>query len=125
MKYMILDQRVKPEVTKKAEKLGFTVVFAPIISGIDLSVSGHPDMLMANIGGTLIVHREYTVGQKILCENGIPFEISHTPVGKEYPDDVRLNCFTADFCFFANAKAISAEARCLAENKNFRFINNA
>ncbi len=85
-------------------------------------VSAHPDMLMANIGGTLIVHCEYTEGQKILRENGIPFVLSNIPVEKSYPHDVRLNCFAAGLCFFAHQSGISADARRLAENKRLRFV---
>ncbi len=90
MKYMILDQRVKPEVTQKAEKLGFTVVFAPIISGIDLSVSGHPDMQMCKVGDKVIVNpgsfeyfKKHLKGKKVVC--------GKTEVQGKYPEYTAYN----------------------------------
>lgn len=100
-----------------------TCIPLPPFEKLPFPVSAHPDMLMANIGGTLLIHEEYAAGQALLQDLHIPFMLSHTPVEKEYPNDVRLNCFSVGHCFFANSKAVSADAVSLAEEKNFRFVS--
>ena len=122
MRYIFIHHALPEEMLRALSVYGKCISLPPF-QKLPHPVSAHPDMLMANIGGTLIIHGEYGEGQQILRKNGIPFAISHTPVGKEYPNDVRLNFFTAGLCFFANPRAVSADARGLAENKNLRLVS--
>lgn len=122
MRYIFIHHELPRKMKDALSAYGRCIPLPPF-ERLSFPVSAHPDMLMANIGGTLLIHEEYTAGQTLLRELHIPFVLSHTPVEKEYPNDVRLNCFTAGHCFFANKKAVSADAVRLAEEKGFRFVS--
>ena len=121
MRYIFIHHALPHEMRKMLSVYGECISLPPF-ARLPHPVSAHPDMLTVTIGGTLIVHSEYTEGQKILHSLGIPFVLSHTPVEKEYPRDVRLNGFQADSFFFAHKTGISEDALRLAESKRLCFV---
>lgn len=82
----------------------------PAFDALPTPVSHHPDMLMAKIGDTLLVHRDYAAGRELLECLHLPFRLSEREVKGRYPEDVALNCFLCGDCFFAKQDAVSAEA---------------
>lgn len=90
MKYMILDPRVNKKIVQKAQRLGYCVVFAPIIKDIDSSVSGHPDMQLVQVGKEVIVNpnsfgyfKERLKGVELVC--------GKTAVQGKYPEYTAYN----------------------------------
>ena len=86
-------------------------------------VCAHPDMLAAKIGRSLLIHEDYREGRAVLDRIGIPYLLSSAPVGKEYPEDIRLNCLAAESFFLSNEKYISREALALAHEQGLRRIH--
>ena len=86
-------------------------------------VCAHPDMLAAKIGRSLLLHADYLEGRAVLDCIGIPYLLSYAPVGKEYPEDIRLNCLATEHFFLSNEKYISREALTLADEQGLRRIH--
>lgn len=121
MRYIFIHHALPDEMVRALSVYGRCIPLPPF-SRLPHPVSAHPDMLLINVDGTLMVHREYTEGQEILRENGIPYVLSHTAVEKEYPCDVRLNGFRWGSFFFAHKTGISEDLRYLAEKKSLCFV---
>lgn len=117
MRYIFIHHALPTEMVSAISVYGQCIPLPPF-EKLSHPVCAHPDMLMVNIDGTLLIHAEYTEGQQILQDLQIPFMLSHTSVEKEYPKDIRLNCFSVGPCFFAHRKGISTEALALAETKS-------
>ena len=90
MKYMILDPRADEKIVNKAKSLGFEVVPADYIRGIDPSVAGHPDMQLLKIGDRLIVspqsyeyYKKFIPSEKLVC--------GKTCVQGKYPEYTAYN----------------------------------
>ena len=90
MRYIFIHPRLPAEMQRLLSAYGKCIPLPPF-EKLPHPVSSHPDMLMANIEGTLFIHQEYEQGQRLLTSLGVPFSVSHSPVEKEYPTDVRLN----------------------------------
>ena len=120
MRYFFINEHLPADIRTALSVYGECIPLPPF-SALPAPVSAHPDMLIANIGGTLIVHNEYQAGQKILLALGIPFVLSHMTVENVYPNDVRLNCFTVGKSLFSG-KSISEEAIVLAKEKKLRTV---
>ncbi len=114
MRYFLINEHTPFEIREALEKHGICIPL-PLFSALPEPVCFHPDMLIADLCGTLFVHREYTKGQEILSSLGVPFRISETAVGKMYPKDVALNCFCIGDLLFANKKAVSETVRTWAQ----------
>lgn len=110
------------EIQRSLSAYGTCIPLPPFLK-LPHPVSCHPDMLMARIGGTLFIHEEYTEGQALLRTLGLPFALSHTPVEKDYPQDVRLNCFSLNEYLFANKKALSTDVLCFAKEKEMTLLS--
>ena len=85
-------------------------------------VCAHPDMLAAKIGRSLLIHENYDEGRAVLDRVGIPYLLSRASVGEAYPEDIRLNCLSAESFFLSNEKYISREALALADEQGLRRI---
>ena len=90
MKYMILDPRADHKLVQCAEKLGFKVVPADYIHGIDTSVAGHPDMQLVKVGNKVIVnphsfehYKKHLKGVELIC--------GKTVVQGKYPEYTAYN----------------------------------
>ncbi len=108
MQYFFINSRTPFEIRESLSRYGECIPLPPLET-LPFPVSHHPDMLMAELDGTLFVHREYEKGQEILRSFGIPFRISEAPLGANYPRDVALNCFAVGDYLFANGKAVSRD----------------
>ena len=95
----------------------------PSWNALPIPVCAHPDMLTAKIGRSLLIHAEYLEGRAVLDRIGIPYLLSFAPIGKEYPEDIRLNCLAANTFFLSNEKYISREALALADGQGLRRIH--
>lgn len=100
-----------------------TPISLPSWNALPTPVCAHPDMLTAKIGRSLLIHAEYLKGRAVLDRIGIPYLLSSAPVGKAYPEDIRLNCLAADTFFLSNEKYISREALALADEQGLRRIH--
>ncbi len=121
MKLFLINEATPFEIRAELAKYGRCVPL-PALEALDYPVCRHPDMLMATMDGTVFVHREYEKGQEILRRLGIPFLISETEVGKVYPRDVSLNCFTVGKYLFAKPDSVSRELLAKAEEKGKTLI---
>ena len=99
------------------------VVSLPSWNALENPVCAHPDMLMAKIGRSLLVHEEYREGRFLLERLGIPYAISYAKVGTNYPEDIRLNCLATETAFLSNEKYISREALALADTQKLQRIH--
>ncbi len=91
----------------------------PAFPKLSEPVLRHPDMLIAEVGGRLIVHRHYIKGRKVLDALGIPYLLSEEEPELEYPRDIALNCFSAGGFFFANQNYVSRAALYAAKETGF------
>ena len=117
MNYFLINEKLPADIRAALTVYGKCIPLPPLET-LPFPVCHHPDMLIADIGDTLLIHEEYKTGQEILHTLEIPFVLSHTPVENNYPGDVRLNCFTIRN-FFVSGKNVSDDARALAEQKGF------
>ena len=74
MRYIFIHHALPDEMVRALSVYGRCIPLPPF-SRLPHPVSAHPDMLLINVDGTLMVHREYTEGQEILRENGFEIEI--------------------------------------------------
>ena len=121
MKYFLIHKNLPNEIKSHLSFFGECVPL-PAFEKLPIPVCMHPDMLIAKVGGTLLIHEEYEEGQALLRSLGIPFSISHTPISAKYPQDIRLNCFCVGDCFVSNEKYVSREALYMAKESGFRSI---
>ncbi len=98
-------------------------ILLPAFEKLPFPVCAHPDMLIAEIGGKLLIHAEYREGQELLSSLGVPFLLSYTPVSEKYPEDIRLNCFCAGDFFVSNEKYVSMDALRIAKESGFRSVS--
>ena len=122
MKYFLINQNLPVDIHRALSVYGQPIPLPPF-SALKHPVCTHPDMLAAKIGRSLLVHADYLEGRAVLDRIGIPYLLSHAPVGKEYPEDIRLNCLAAEKVFLSNEKYISREALALAEEQGLRRIH--
>ena len=108
MRYFFINEGTPHEIRATLSPYGICIPL-PEFEALPHPVCRHPDMLMANINGTIFIHREYQKGQAVLRDLGIPFLISESAVTDTYPGDVALNCFDVCGHLFAKASAVSGE----------------
>ena len=124
MVYFFVNEALPCEVRAALARYG-ECIFLPPFEKLPYPVNGHPDMLMARIGEALFVHREYEAGQRILTDLGVPFFLSEKAVGNAYPDDIALNCFSAEGCLFGKLSAVSDEVKSYAKREGLTLKNVA
>ena len=122
MKYFLINTNLPSEIRAAMSAYGETVALPPW-NAFEYPVCTHPDMLVAKIGNGLLIHEGYREGRMLLDRLGIPYSTSRTPVGANYPEDIRLNCLATDSVFLSNEKYISREALALAESVGLRRIH--
>ncbi|MBE6666322.1 MAG: hypothetical protein E7603_08920 [Ruminococcaceae bacterium] len=122
MKYFLIHANLPADIRRSLSAFGQPVAL-PIFDQLPYPVCAHPDMLVAKIGDTLLVHEEYREGRALLERLGIPFSLSRAPVGMQYPEDIRLNCLATENAFFCNEKYISREALALADRMGLKKIH--
>ena len=122
MKYFLINEHLPTEMRTALSAYGETIPL-PAWRALKFPVCAHPDMLIAKIGRSLLIHEEYREGRAILDRLGAPYLLSHSPVGEDYPQDVRLNCLSAETYFLSNEKYISREALALADKQGLRRIH--
>ncbi len=118
MKYFLVNPHLSQKIKNTLADFG-EVISLPAFEKLPFPVNAHPDMLMADIDGTIFVHREYTAGQDLLKERNIPFQISEQAVSATYPDDVALNCFAAKNALFAKLSSVSLAVKNYAQKRGF------
>ena len=122
MVYFFVSEALPMSMRQTISRYG-TPISLPPLEKLPHPVGGHPDMLMAKIGDVLFVHREYEAGQRILKALGVPFFFSEKTVGKAYPDDIALNCFSAGGCLFGKLSAVSDEVKAYAQREGLALKN--
>ena len=124
MKYFLIHKDLPAEIRSNLSFFGECVPL-PSFEKLPVPVCSHPDMLIAQIGGKLLVHEEYRQGAELLDSLEIPFLLSHTPVSEKYPWDIRLNCFCLGDRFVSNEKYVSREALRIARDSGLRSVSVA
>ena len=122
MKYFLINENLPTEMRRALSAYGEPIPL-PSWQALKHPVCAHPDMLIAKIGRCLLVHKEYREGRALLERWGIPYLLSYASVGEDYPQDIRLNCFSTEKYFLSNEKYISREALALAEEQGLRRIH--
>jgi len=122
MKYFLIHKDLPEEIRHNLSFFGECVPL-PAFEKLPFAVCSHPDMLIAQIGGKLLIHEEYRQGRELLTLLGMPFVLSHTPVSAKYPEDIRLNCFCLDNRFISNEKYVSQDALRIAKEFGFRSVS--
>jgi hypothetical protein len=122
MKYFLIHKDLPAEIRANLSFFGECVPL-PVFEKLPVPVCAHPDMLIAQIGGQLLIHEEYRQGRELLSSLGIPFSLSHTPVSAKYPEDIRLNCFCVGDRFISNEKYVSRDALRIAKEWGFRSVS--
>ena len=122
MKYFLINEHLPTEIRRALSVYGEPIPL-PSWHALPIPVCAHPDMLAAKIGRSLLVHADYLEGRAVLDRIGIPYLLSHAPVGKAYPEDIRVNCLAAEKFFLSNEKYISREALALAEEQGLQRIH--
>lgn len=122
MKYFFVNPNLPEKMKNVLGDFG-EVIPLPPFEKLPFPVNTHPDMLVADIDGTIFIHGEYIAGQQILQALGVPFCVSGKTVGGSYPDDVALNCFAAGRTFFAKLSSVSSEVKKHAEKRGFSLQN--
>ncbi len=122
MKYFLIHKNLPAEMRAALSAYGEPIPL-PAWHALKFPVCAHPDMLVAKIGRFLLIHEEYREGRALLERLGVPYRLSHTPVGGDYPQDIRLNCLAAETYFLSNEKYISREALALADEQGLRRIH--
>ncbi len=121
MPYYLINEQTPADILTALSRFGVCIPL-PACESLPVPVSRHPDMLIAHIADTYFVHREYEAGQEILSRLGVPFRISHAPLGKEYPKDVPLNCFSIGNFLFENSKTVSPDILAFADEKSMTLL---
>lgn len=117
-RYYFINENLPEDMVSALSEYGCCVRL-PAFPKLSEPVLRHPDMLIAEVGGCLIVHRHYIKGRKILEALGVPHLLSEEEPGLEYPRDIALNCFSAGGFFFANQKYVSRTALHAAKKAGF------
>lgn len=124
MKYFLIHKDLPEEIRSRLSFFGACVPL-PAFEKLPVPVCFHPDMLIAEIGGKLLIHAEYRQGRELLSSLGIPFLLSYTPVSSKYPEDIRLNCFRLEDRFISNEKYVSREVLQIAKSLGLRSVSVA
>lgn len=117
-RYYFINERLPEDMVSVLSQYG-RCVRLPAFPALSEPVLRHPDMLISEIGGQLILHRQYINGRKILDALDIPYLLSEEAPGPEYPGDVLLNCFAAGGFFFANQNYVSQTVLRVARRSGF------
>ncbi len=91
MNYMILDPRTDKNIIYEAEKLGFKVVEADFIEGIDFSVAGHTDMQLTKVGKNTLIVNPASMEHYKKSLKGIDLIFGKTMVQGKYPEYTAYN----------------------------------
>ena len=119
--YFLIHEEM-PEELVSALSLYGTCIRLPAFDALPEPVCRHPDMLIVQIGGYFITHRDYRAGQRILRDLGVDYRLSDAPVGSLYPADVALNAWVAGGCLFASARAVSPAVLEAAKHAGLLFV---
>ena len=122
MKYFFVNEHLPDEMRTAMSAYG-EVIALPPWDALDFPVCAHPDMLMARVGGQLLIHESYHGGRALLERLGIPYLLSRAAVGAKYPEDIRLNCLAGETFLLSNEKHISPEALALSDRLGLRRIS--
>ncbi|MBR6744829.1 MAG: hypothetical protein IKM00_06410 [Clostridia bacterium] len=122
MKYFLINENLPFPMRDAISEYGKTVPLPPW-RALKPPVCAHPDMLIAKIGGSLLIHEAYREGRSLLDRLGIPYALSRAPVGENYPEDIRLNCLATEGAFLSNEKYVSREALALADEWGLRRVH--
>ena len=124
MKYFLIHKNLPDPIKRNLSFFGECVPL-PAFEKLPVPVCMHPDMLIAEVGGRLLIHEEYREGQSLLRALGIPFLLSYSAVSEKYPQDIRLNCFCVGNIFVSNEKYVSGDALQVAKKSGFRSVSVA
>ena len=87
---LFLDEKAPACLVRSLEERGFAVVLLPAFAKLPSPVASHPDLLLHDLGGKLLVYREYYEKHKQLFD-GMEIVLTDHAVGDTYPKDIGMD----------------------------------
>jgi hypothetical protein len=105
---LFLDSRVSEELLKAIAQLGIQPQLLPPYRSLPAPVACHPDMLLYDMGETLLVYRDYYAENKTIFD-GISIALTDHPAGDKYPMDVGMDALALGEYLFCLPQATCQE----------------
>jgi hypothetical protein len=87
---LFLDEKAPACLVRSLEERGFAVVLLPAFAKLPSPVASHPDLLLHDLGGELLVYREYYIENQMLFE-GMTVKLTDHAAGDTYPKDIGMD----------------------------------
>ena len=87
---LFLDSRASTKLQNAIRHLGVEPILLPQYKALPEPVACHPDLLLHDLGGRLLVYRDYYEENKALFE-GVSVVLTDHAVGDQYPHDVGMD----------------------------------
>ncbi|MBQ6263145.1 MAG: hypothetical protein IJK58_06485 [Clostridia bacterium] len=132
MAHLILASDGMPEVMKRRFETelggGYDVLYLPPDPALPEPVAAHPDMIAFVLGDSVVMPAEYLetypeIAAGIKEKTGIEPVASRAKRGKDYPDDIALNCAVAGDTLFCLEAHAAPEVVKLAGRRGLRLVN--
>jgi len=115
---MFLGENLSLTCQKAIEALGYEVRLLPPCKELQAPVATHPDMLMCQIGDTLIVPRSYYLENKSVFD-GVCVTLADVSIQPEYPRDVCMNALIMGDTLYGRVDVICGQALDMVKNHVF------
>lgn len=107
MRKTVIASHLRPEAVSRLHEMGMDVFdFAPNPS-LGALIAHHADLSFLYDAGRLYIAREMMKYRETLSSRGLEVCVIPEPLGKAYPDDVKLNGVPLGQYFLCNEKTIS------------------
>ena len=87
---LFLDEKAPACLVRSLEERGFAVVLLPAFAKLPSPVASHPDLLLHDLGGELLIYREYYEKNQMLFE-GMTVKLTDHAAGDTYPKDIGMD----------------------------------
>ncbi|MBR2622067.1 MAG: hypothetical protein IKC97_06795 [Clostridia bacterium] len=105
---LFLDERAPRQLQDAIRTLGIEPILLPPFPRLPAAVSAHPDLLLHDLGGKLLIYREYYEANRTLFD-GIPAVLTDHTVDKSYPADVGMDALCLGNTLYCLPKATCPE----------------
>ena len=105
---LFLDSRAPREVQDAVQRLGVEAIMLPPYSKLPTPVAAHPDLLLHDLGGRLLVYRDYYEANRELFAHISVIFTDHA-AGDAYPRDVGMDALVLGETVFCLPEHTCAE----------------
>ena len=132
MSHLILVSSEMPDPMRRRleeEVCGeYEVLYLPPDPALPAPIAPHPDMIAFALGDTVVMPEEYLktypgIAEQIKEKTGAEPVGSRAKRGRNYPDDIALNCAVAGNALFCLTAHAAPEVKAIAERGGFRLVN--